>query len=273
MQQAKEYLEKRVEERTADLTSAMNRLQEETEERLRAMEELRRKDQLLTQQSRMAAMGEMIGFIAHQWRQPLNTLGIVIQELARRYTRGTFTQENLDESMNKAMQLINQMSQTIDDFRNFFKTEKEKVSFRLNDVVAKTLRFVEASFREVALHINVSSQDDVVAEGYPNEYSQVLLNILLNARDVCLERKVAQPVVAIRVFNEKNKAVMTIADNAGGVPEEIMDRIFDPYFTTKDPDRGTGIGLYMAKVIIEKNMNGSLSVRNTGEGAEFRIEV
>lgn len=287
LQQAKDHLEKRVAERTAELESTVVRLEaeiaermkaeqalkEETGQRLRALQELREKEQLLIQQSRMAAMGEMIGFIAHQWRQPLNNLGLIVQELARSYKRGAFTQEYLDDSTARAMQLIMQMSQTIDDFRNFFRVEKEKVPFRLNDVLAKTIKLVEASFREIDLHIDVLGEDAVDAQGYPNEYSQVLLNILLNARDVCLERHVEQSRVFIRVFRDNDRAVMTIADNAGGISEENIGRIFDPYFTTKGPDRGTGVGLYMAKTIIEKNMNGLLSVRNTAEGAEFRIEV
>lgn len=271
--QAKERLEERVAERTAELSSALNRLRKETRERLQAMEELRWKDQILIQQSRMAAMGEMIGFIAHQWRQPLNNLGLIIQELSRNYKRGSFTQEYLEVNSTKAMQVIRQMSQTIDDFRNFFKSDKERVPFRINDVLAKTITLVEAAFRNIGLRIDISGDDNVVAEGYPNEYSQVILNILLNARDTCLERKVEQPTINIRSFNLENRAVMTIADNGGGIPEEIISRIFDPYFTTKGPERGTGVGLYMAKIIIEKNMNGLLSVRNTGEGAEFRIEV
>jgi signal transduction histidine kinase len=109
--------------------------------------------------------------------------------------------------------------------------------------------------------------------GNPNEFSQVILNILVNAKDAILERKVERPWVTVRLFREAGKAVLTIADNAGGIPPDIMDRIFDPYFTTKGPDKGTGIGLFMSKTIVEKNMNGTLAVRNTGDGAEFRIEV
>jgi C4-dicarboxylate-specific signal transduction histidine kinase len=119
----------------------------------------------------------------------------------------------------------------------------------------------------------VQADTEVQVNGIPNEFSQVILNILMNAKDALLERKVAAPRVKVRLFSEDGNVVLTISDNGGGIPPEIMDKIFDPYFTTKGPDKGTGIGLFMSKTIIEKNMNGTLSVRNTKEGAEFRIEV
>ncbi|RPH72122.1 PAS domain S-box protein, partial [bacterium] len=230
-------------------------LQTEVAERLRAMEELRRKDRLLMQQSRLAAMGEMIGNIAHQWRQPLNSLGLIVQGLPLQYEMGDLTKESLEGDTAKAMQIISHMSRTIDDFRNFFRPDKEKVSFSVNEVVAKTVSLVDASFRELQLNIDISPTEELLIDGHPNEYSQVLLNILMNARDAFLERSVPERRVEVRLFREDGKAVVTITDNAGGIAEEILDKIFDPYFTTKGPDKGTGIGLFMAKTIIEKNMN------------------
>lgn len=271
LRRAKEELETRVQERTRELTQALEELKAETEKRLRAVDELREKELLLIQQSRMAAMGEMIGFIARQWRQPLNLLGLIVQEMSLGY--GGTMQEQIDESTQRAMQLIASMSRTIEDFMNFFKPEKQKVIFSLNEVLAKTIQLVEASFRQNKLAIEVSAQDEVRTEGYPNEYSQVVLNILLNARDAALDRAVPEPRIRISIFEENRRSVMTIADNAGGIPEEIIDRVFESYFTTKGSDKGTGIGLHMAKLIIETNMNGRLSLRNTGTGAEFRIEV
>jgi C4-dicarboxylate-specific signal transduction histidine kinase len=272
LRKAKEDLELRVEERTQELTQALEKLRTETEERLRVAQELTFKDQLLMQQSRMAAMGEMIGFIAHQWRQPLNSLGLISQELSFRYKRGAFDEQYVDEVTAQTMRIIKQMSQTIDDFRHFFKSESEKRTFRMMDSVTTTLKLVEASFREHNLEVEVIANDDVVVEGFPNQFSQVLLNILMNARDACVERKVEKPKIWIHLLMEDGKAVMTITDNAGGVPEETIARIFDPYFTTKGPERGTGVGLYMAKTIVERNMGGRLTVSNTPEGAEFRIQ-
>jgi PAS domain S-box-containing protein len=256
-----------------DIVTAETTLKDEITERLRAVEEMRRQEQLLIRQGRMAALGEMIGNIAHQWRQPLNTLALIIQELPWYYNRNQFSKEYLEANVTRAMQVINHMSKTIDGFRNFFEPDKEKVTFRVSEVLAQTVSIVEAAFNELSLEIEVHADPEVFAYGCPNEFSQVILNILVNAKDAVLDRKVESPRVVLRLFRENGRAVLTISDNAGGVPPEIIDRIFDPYFTTKGPDRGTGIGLFMSRTIVEKNMNGTLSVRNTEQGAEFRIEV
>ena len=242
-----------------------------------AVTDSRKKDQILIQQGRQAAMGEMISNIAHQWRQPLNTLALIVQELRMTYGRVEFTQESLDANVNKAMGLINNMSKTIDYFRNFFKPSKKKCVFKVIQVVDKILKLIEPSLKNMNIDIVVgTSKDAEISEidGYENEYSQVLLNIIINSKDSFETRNLdMQKVITITVYKEDNKSVVTIADNAGGIPEDIIDKVFDPYFTTKGPDKGTGIGLYMAKTIIEKNMGGKLTVRNTDDGAEFRIEV
>ena len=145
--------------------------------------------------------------------------------------------------------------------------------FSTAEVLERTLKLMKADFREQHIEPEVIVEGDPMCEGYPNEYGQVILNILRNVSDAFLERKVAEPRVVIRLSKEKERAVMTISDNAGGIPEEIIDTIFDPYFTTKGPEKGTGLGLYMSKTIIEKNMGGRLTARNAADGAEFRIEV
>ncbi len=246
-------------------------LRKETLERLRTLEELHEKNQLLAQQSRQAAMGEMINNIAHQWRQPLNTLGLLVQQAPTFYELGEVNKDFLDTNARKSMELIQHMSRTIDDFRNFFKPGKEKVLFKVQGEVAKTLSLMEGSLQQI--DIEVEAKEDPAIHGYPNEFGQVLLNILNNARDALTEREIAMPKVLITIGTEANRAVVTIADNAGGIPEEIIGRIFDPYFTTKGPQEGTGVGLFMSKAIIEKNMGGRLTVRNVEDGAEFKIEV
>jgi PAS domain S-box-containing protein len=248
-------------------------LQEETLQRLRTMEELREKERLLVLQNRQAAMGEMIENIAHQWRQPINTLGLILQELPLTHAVGELSREYLDDTVDRAMDQIIHMSQTINDFRDFFKPDKEKQTFSLRQVLARTLSLIEGSFRRPNISVEIDVVDEPAVTGHPHEYAQVLLNVLLNARDAFLERKIERPKVRIQLRPENGRSVMTIADNAGGIPDDVVGRVFEPYVTTKGPDRGTGVGLYMSKAIIEKNMNGSLSVRNTGEGAEFRIEV
>ena len=259
-------LELRVVDRTAALVA-------ETAERLQAVEELRQKDEILMRQSRQAALGEMIGNIAHQWRQPLNAVGLLVQDIALCYEFDNFSKEYLDASTKKIMKLIRHMSQTIDDFRNFFTPGKEQVPFDLGKTVAKTLLLVEGSLSDKGIKIQLNSEHAQILTGYPNEFSQVLLNILNNAKDAFLGQSVDDPSVTVWVGSEQGRSVVTITDNAGGIPDGIIDRIFEPYFTTKEQGKGTGIGLYMSKKLVEKTMNGSLTVRNTGRGAEFRIEV
>ena len=285
---ANEELERRVDTRTRDLERSKAKLQmqheelertyfdleEETAQRVLALEELRDKERMLLQQSRLAALGEMISNIAHQWRQPLNELGLIVQELPVIYDRGSFDRDYLRGSVAKFMKVLSHLSKTIDDFRNFFRPDKEKVYFKVHEVVENTLSLIEESFRQLQIAITVNSAGDPVIFGHPNEFSQVILNLLFNARDAFLAGQEERArLIAIEISRQGDRAVVTLADNAGGIPEAIIDKIFDPYFTTRGPEQGTGIGLYMSKIIIEKNIPGRLSVRNSGEGAEFRIEV
>lgn len=271
LRRAKDELEERVRERTEALSRTLEELRVETAERLQAVEELRRKEQLMMQQARLAAMGELLGNISHQWRQPLNVLNIIIQELGRNYDRGKFTREYLGNTITRGKQLITHMSQTIDDFRMFLNPDRSKLTFDVREAVEKATQMVADSLEGIELR--VAAETPVLVDGYLKEYIQVLINILMNARDALRERETAGAAVEIRVFREGTRSVVTISDNAGGIPEEIIGSIFDPYFTTKGPDEGTGVGLYMAKMIIERNMEGSLTARNIAEGAEFRIEI
>jgi signal transduction histidine kinase len=230
-------------------------------------------EQLLIQQSKLAAFGEMIGFIAHQWRQPLNTLGLLVQEAKMVYSYGEGTQEYLDNNAKKSMKVIRHMSHTIDTFSDFFKPDKVMVLFNVREELAKTLSLIDGSFEELRISVEIVAEGDPVVNGYPNEFSQVLLNIVMNAKDALVEREVALPKILITIGTENNKAAVTIADNAGGIPEEIIEKIFDSYFTTKGPRTGTGVGLYMSKTIIEKNMGGHLTVCNIEGGAKFKIVV
>ena len=253
--------------------AAEKALYEETSERLKAVETLREKEQMLIQQSRQAAMGEMIGNIAHQWRQPLNTLGLYTQRLGAFYGMPTFNKEFLDNTIAKSMEIIKHMSKTIDDFRDYFKPERGKADFYVNEAIKSTLSLLEGNFNNPKITIALVEHDNPVINGYQNEFAQVFLNILNNARDAIIEREINDARVTITIRSEGSCAVVTVADNAGGIPDEVINKVFDPYFTTKGPQLGTGIGLFMSKTIIEKNMGGRLTVRNTDIGAEFRIEV
>jgi PAS domain S-box-containing protein len=248
-------------------------LREETAERLLVLEALREKEQMLLSQNRQAAMGEMLGNIAHQWRQPLNALGLMIQQLLMIYDLGQLTREYLEDNVNSSMELVQHMSRTIDDFRNYFRPDKERSEFKVSEAMSNALSLIEDSFKSQHIGIEIVVKDDPAIYGYRNEFAQALLNILNNARDALTERDTEDAKVKIIIWSEDGKAVITISDNAGGIPEKIMGKIFDPYFTTKGPQRGTGIGLFMSKTIIEKNMGGRLTARNIANGAEVRIEV
>lgn len=261
------------EARNAELQRAYHELEAETARRIRTVEELRQKEQLLIHQSRLAAMGEMLGYIAHQWRQPLNVLGLHLQVLGLSYQHGTFSRELLEESVGKAMGIIRHLSRTIDDFRDFLVLNKEKSLFQVDEVVVKTVGLIEEHLKKAGVRIEVACTNPPEVNGFPNEYSHVILNLLTNAKDAFLERQTEHPVIKVHSGSEQGKTVVTIADNAGGIPEEIIDKIFDAYFTTKGLGKGSGVGLFMSKMIIEKNMGGSLTVRNVNGGAEFRIEV
>ena len=276
-----EELEVRVAERTKELEKSQVgletqnvELQKETARRILAMEELREKELLLIQQSRLAAMGEMISNIAHQWRQPLNSIALIIQELPVMYRKGEFSEEYLKAMVDRAKNHVFNMSQTIEDFKNFFQPNKERVKFKARDMVDKALALVKDSFDTMHIKIVIDEMGDPVIDGYPNEFSQTLLNIFLNSRDAFLQRDEDKPrIIKVRIFSQNDKTVVAITDNAGGIPEVIIGKIFDPYFTTKGPEKGTGIGLFMTKTIIEKHMNGKISAQNRDDGTEVRIEV
>jgi PAS domain S-box-containing protein len=242
------------------------RVREETEQN-RAWE------QQLQLRSRHAAMGEMIDNIAHQWRQPLNNLGLIMQGIQKKFSDGNLTPERMQDQAKIGMSLIRYMSQTINDFTNFFRDDKAIAQFKVKDVVATALSFMETSLKRNSITVKADIGEDIRIRGFRNEYTQVVVNILNNARDIFVERGIRSRMITLSAFKEDRASVLSIADNGGGISSELMERIFLPYFTTKAQNKGTGIGLYMSKMIIENNMNGKLSVRNNGEGAEFRIEV
>ena len=238
-----------------------------------AVADSRRKDQTLIQQGRLAAMGEMVNNIAHQWRQPLNNIALIIQSLQVSFERGAITAEEFKNEINKTMDIIMHMSRTIDDFRNFFREDKQKVEFSPGMTIRRTLEFISATLANHGIQVEFVEDTEISAIGYQNEYAQVLLNIISNTREAAIERKIAAPCIRICVTGENGRSVVTVCDNCGGIEAGVMPKIFDPYFTTRAPDKGTGIGLYMSKVIIEQNMNGRLTAANREDGVEFRIEV
>ena len=227
-----------------------------------------KQQQLLQEQSKLAAMGEMIGAIAHQWRQPLNALGLSIQNLEYDFSDGRVDEGFIKQYVKKNKGTIRFMSQTIDDFRNFFRVDKVKETFGVQKAIEETLSIQEASLVKYNIVTKVTGEDFTI-HGFRSEFQQVILNIITNAAYELKNAPVEQATIHI-ILKEHT---ISIIDNAKGIHKEIMDRIFEPYFTTKEQGEGTGIGLYMSKVIIEENMGGTLSAVNLKEGgASFTID-
>ncbi len=254
------------------MTKKLNEVYQQQEDKIsEGVKQLREKDHMIIKQSRQAAMGEMIGNIAHQWRQPLNSIGVIVQNIEDAYNYDELTKEYMVEKINNVMTLLSYMSHTIDDFRNFFKPDKEKQSFSIAESVKNSLSFMDANFSHNNIKVEVDVVEDIKIWGYPNEYAQVLLNILNNARDIIKEREIKNGEITIRVNASYSRSVVEIEDNGGGIKPDVIEKIFEPYFTTKE--MGTGLGLYMSKMIVEKNMGGELKVENRGNGAVFTLLI
>ncbi len=247
-----------------ELQQLNEHLKEEIEKRTN---EILQKDKMLQEQAKLAAMGEMVGAIAHQWRQPLNSLNINIQNLDDDYEEGLIDKQFIDKFIEKQTQTINFMSKTIDDFRNFFRVDKIKQDFWVKKSIENTLSLVNAQLTSHNIEISLHGEDFIL-HGVEGEFQQVILNIVSNAKDALVQNHTEYGKIDIVLQNKQ----IIIRDNGGGIPEEIIQRVFEPYFTTKEQGMGTGVGLYMSKIIIEQNMGGHLHVRNTKEGAEFIID-
>lgn len=235
------------------------------------VEKNKRQQLLLLHQNRLAQMGEMISMIAHQWRQPLNNLAILNQTIILKYKKGKLDNTLMESFKENSKKQINQMSDTVDDFKNFFKPEKEKVEFFINDIVHHVLNILNPIFEKNAINIKFDEDDNYQIIGYPNELGQAILNIIVNAKDALVENNSKNRKIDLSLKHNNEKIILTISDNAGGIPAEIIYKIFDPYFSTKEAKNGTGLGLYMTKMIIDEHMGAKLIVQNSNNGAEFII--
>ena len=248
-------------------------------ERLEAQKQLHQKDILLQQQSRLASMGEMIGNIAHQWRQPLSVISTLSTsyKLKQEFDLGIDSTQ-VFEDMEKINESAQHLSQTIDDFRNFFKSSNENTHFSVLGVIEDCEKMTAATYHNHFIELKKDIKTSHLEYyGSSSMLSQVILNVLSNAKDALNEIEKDDKIVTITVSLEKNNLIISIKDNAGGVPEEIIEKIFDPYFTTKHQSQGTGIGLYMSSQIIQKHFKGEFSVQNikdkNGFGAQFDIKL
>jgi signal transduction histidine kinase len=223
-------------------------------------------------QSRHAAMGEMLSAIAHQWRQPLNTLYVVFQNYKMLLASREAEDENIDRLNKKSEKLINQMSQTIDDFKDFFKPSREISEFKPKDVLLHSVELIDATLIKDGIDVKIEELSDGLVCGFPNDLGQCFINILQNARDA-LKTKSGKKEIKIEMKRKNGHILISFYDNGGGIEPKILPKVFEPYVTTKEHDGGTGIGLYMTKTIIEEHMDGKIEAKNFENGACFIIEL
>ena len=247
------------------------RVEKEIKLKLKKEKDANEKERILAHQSKLASMGEMIGNIAHQWRQPLTALSSILINIELFFEKGKLTKEKLSSKINEANEQITFMSKTIDDFRNFFASGKQKERFSVLVPIKKVENLMNASLNNNDIKLNINIKDNFELFVYPNEIAQALLNLISNAKDVILERGIKDGYITISAYIEDGKHILTVKDNAGGIKVTPIEKIFEPYFSTKHATSGTGIGLYMTKTIIEKNNNGKIFVTNDNNGAVFTI--
>ena len=233
----------------------------------------REKEKQMLHQSRLAQMGEMISMIAHQWRQPLSAISSSSLAINIKAKLGKLDKETAIELSNNISEYSQHLSSTIDDFREFFKPNRGKEETTYEALIRSALSIVEVSLKNKNIETKLDFQCNATLLTYPNELKQVILNLIKNAEDALMERHISEPKIEIVTYREGNSAILEVHDNAGGIPENIIDKIFDPYFSTKLEKNGTGLGLYMSKTIIEDHCNGKLEVENGPEGALFRITL
>ena len=251
--------------------TAKESLRSQIEEEIRKRME---QEYMLMQQSKLATMGEMIGHIAHQWRQPLAQLGGIFMNIEAAAAFGEFDPKDLREKTRRGNMLIKYMSRTIDDFRHFFEPGQSHESFDLRRYIQNALNIIQAAltFHRIAISLKMP-EEPLFVSGYPSEFSQVMLNLLANAKDALIERAAEEPRITIEAVERGKTVRVTVADNGGGIEEAHMARIFDPYFTTKEQKKGTGLGLYISRLIIESKIGGTIRAENGTLGAIFVIEI
>ena len=251
-------LENEVRKKTKELENINKNLELKIK---KAVEENRKKDKIMFQQAKLAAMGEMLQNIAHQWRQPLSSLSMIIEGFQIKSQLGKLDNEYIQRKTDEALKIAENMSKTIDDFKNFFLPDKIKKVVNIKECINHSKKLLLPVLNKYNVDLIVKIRHNVNIFGYPNELSHVCLNIINNAIEQ-LKNKEGLRKIVIFVKNDKKNVIISVIDNGGGVDEGIIDKIFEPYFTTKLKEHGSGIGLYMAKQIIEKHMQGIIRVKN-----------
>jgi len=233
--------------------------------------DIKMQDTIMMQQSKAAQMGEMINMIAHQWRQPLNAISSAVIKLNMQNKMDILTKEEINKTSRFIEDMTQQMSQTINDFMNFTKPVHKKELINFNQIFEDIFKIIGTQLKNHNITVDIDIQEDVIIYTYRQEIEHILMNLITNARDALEELGDHEKKISIQIYTKNYLCVIKIMDNAGGIDENIIDRIFDPYFTTKDSNKGTGLGLYMSKKILQEYLDGDIFVRNNNNGAEFTI--
>lgn len=278
IEEQKDEYTKQLKQAKDELAILNNSLQEKITSKV---DELRKKDEILLKKAKMAAIGEVLTLIAHQWRQPLSSINSTIMGIDIKLQTDQFNfddhndRQRFLEYLGKKHQNINKyvdfLATTTDEFRNFFNPNKSQELVLLNTPILQALQIVQTYMQEKGITFDIELSEEIQCTLYQSEVMQVILNILKNCEDNFLEKNISNPKVFINVYENSDNYIIRICDNGGGIPEEIIDQIFDPYFSTKDEKNGTGLGLYMSKTIIEEHHNGTIFAQNIKDGVCFEI--
>lgn len=261
------------EEKVKKYSKELELLNQGLEEKIRKeIEKSRENEEILIQKSKFISLGEMISNIAHQWRQPLSELSSILMFIKLKYDFNALDKDLMNKKSFEATKVIEYMSNTIDDFRNFFIPKKDKENFNLEASINSVVNILSSAFSSNHIKVDINIDNKIFLNSYLNEFQQVILNILTNAKDILVEKNIENPLIKIYSNENSEYLFLHIEDNAKGILAKPIYKIFEPYFTTK-ASNGTGIGLYMSKIIIEKNMKGKLKVENKNEGAIFTIAL
>lgn len=247
-------------------------VEEEVSRRMKLEQQREQQLSALVQQTKMAELGTLLGAIAHQWMQPLTLISLIGELLPNDIKNGKLDEAALQKHACDIMEQVKFMAQTMSDFRNFHKPSAQKSSFSVLQQTSAILTLLSRQLSQSGIIVLVNGDEELCCMGYPNEFKQVVLNIINNAREAFEERGMENRVIKIEVARQERMIVLSIADNAGGIPQELLESVFEPFVSTKG-ENGTGIGLSLGKTIIEEKMQGKLSVCNTDEGARFEIKL
>ena len=259
--------------KTTELKDELKEINLTLEQRIEEEVVLRESNhKLYEQQAKMAAMGEMMDAVAHQWKQPLNALSLMADLLKEEFENGNVDQAYINEMTEVAQSQIQHMVSTLNEFRNFFRPKDNAESFGIKRCIQSVLLLVNDEFMQNNINVHIQSDKEVLVYGVENEFKHLILNIINNAKDAFNERELKDRNIYINFYKEDNHINLEIEDDAGGIPESVINDIFKPEVTTKADGEGTGIGLYMSMQIAQK-LNGTLSVHNTDRGAQFLLEI